>query len=85
MQVTYQMKIFTVAIFSVIILKKQLSFNQWIALGMLAMAVIFVQVYIQASLHLCTARFYEYNWDFKNMRSQFTTCIHVYKKECFLK
>jgi len=42
-QVTYQLKILTTAVLSVIILKKKLSRDQWIALFVLTMGVITVQ------------------------------------------
>lgn len=43
-QVTYQLRILTTAFFSVTILKRSLSRNQWISLLMLAIGVAFVQI-----------------------------------------
>lgn len=43
-QVTYQMKILTTAFFSVIMLKKRLSFGKWMALLLLAVGVGIVQL-----------------------------------------
>lgn len=42
-QVTYQSKIFFTAIFSVVLLRKELSTNQWIGIGILVVGVLCVQ------------------------------------------
>lgn len=44
LQVTYQLKILTTAIFSVTILRKQLTWLQWIALAILTLGVGIVQM-----------------------------------------
>uniref|UniRef100_A0A2R5LNW1 Putative udp-n-acetylglucosamine transporter-like protein n=1 Tax=Ornithodoros turicata TaxID=34597 RepID=A0A2R5LNW1_9ACAR len=43
-QVTYQLKILTTAMFSVVMMKKRLSFQQWIALLLLMGGVVLVQM-----------------------------------------
>eukprot|EP00038_Savillea_parva_P031657 m.89240 g.89240 ORF g.89240 m.89240 type:complete len:386 (+) comp9791_c0_seq1:319-1476(+) len=48
-QVTYQMKIFTTAIFSITMLNKKITGEQWVALLMLAAGVATVQVGAQGS------------------------------------
>ncbi|KAF8844455.1 nucleotide-sugar transporter [Paxillus ammoniavirescens] len=48
-QVSYQMKILTTAAFSVLLLRKQLSANQWLALFFLAIGVGIVQIQTGAS------------------------------------
>ena len=44
MQVTYQFKILPTALFSVLILKRQLGLRRWVALGLLMIGVIIVQI-----------------------------------------
>ena len=44
MQVTYQFKILPTALFSVLILKRQLGARRWIALGLLMIGLIIVQI-----------------------------------------
>ena len=43
-QVTYQLKILTTAVFSVIILQRSLSLTKWVSLILLTVAVALVQV-----------------------------------------
>ncbi|KAL7059518.1 hypothetical protein AAHC03_013620 [Spirometra sp. Aus1] len=43
-QITYQLKIFTTAIFMVVMLNKRISVQQWVSLGILLFGVAFVQL-----------------------------------------
>ncbi|VDN08927.1 unnamed protein product, partial [Dibothriocephalus latus] len=43
-QITYQLKIFTTAIFMVVMLHKRISLQQWVSLGILLFGVAFVQL-----------------------------------------
>ncbi|MCJ1432953.1 hypothetical protein MMC27_002311 [Xylographa pallens] len=52
LQVTYQLKVFPIAIFSVLLLKRTLSGRKWIALGLLMLGVAIVQIPAASSTSL---------------------------------
>jgi UDP-sugar transporter A1/2/3 len=47
LQITYQLKILTTALFSVVLLRKRLGWIQWSALVMLTVGVTLVQVFVR--------------------------------------
>lgn len=53
MQVTYQLKILTTAVFSVVMLGRSLHFQQWLSLIALMSGVALVQVCARASVPDC--------------------------------